>query len=91
MGYETKIPCTRSAQMAKHLTLPVLQCPWSHIAVVFTTDLASSQGKMASLLVMNCPSGPFPPPALPAAFRTAELLFQHMFRYFGILEDIVAD
>lgn len=34
---------------------------------------------------------PIPLVNLPSAFTTAELLFNHVFRYFGIPEDLVSD
>ena len=68
--------------------------PWSHIAVDFVTDLPESQGHTIILTVVDRFSRgvrfvPFT--ALPSAFQTAHALFQHVFRIFGIPEDIVSD
>lgn len=32
-----------------------------------------------------------PLPSLPSAFKTAELMLNHVFRYFSIPEDIISD
>ncbi|KAI4905793.1 hypothetical protein NFI96_024897 [Prochilodus magdalenae] len=74
--------------------LPVPNRPWSHIAVDFVTDLPKSQGMTVILIVIDRFSRgvrfvPFP--QLPTTFQTAECLFNHVFRFFGIPEDIASD
>lgn len=57
-------------------------------------DLPESQGSTVTLVVVDRFSKPLrliPLPALPSAYATADLMFQHVFQYFGILEEIVSD
>ncbi|KAI4885455.1 hypothetical protein NFI96_014403 [Prochilodus magdalenae] len=89
---KSKTPRTLPA--GKLQPLPVPNRPWSHIAVDFVTDLPKSQGMTVILIVIDRFSRgvrfvPFP--QLPSAFQTAECLFNHVFRFFGIPEDIVSD
>lgn len=70
------------------------QHPWTHLTMDFLTDLPESQGQSTILVVCYC----FfhflhllPLPTLPRAFTTAELLFNHILRNFGLPEDIVSD
>lgn len=79
---QSKVPRTLPAGKLK--PLPVLECPWSHISVDFVTDLPRSQGNTTVLVTVDRFSKSvrfIPLPALPTAFTTAELLFQHVFRY----------
>lgn len=72
----------------------MLQCPWSHIALDFITDLPKSLGNMVILVIVDRFSlslGLIPLPTVPTAFETAELVFNQVFRYYGIPEDVVSD
>ncbi len=74
--------------------LPIPHRPWSHLGVGFITDLPSSSGKTCIFVIVDRFSKScrlIPLNNLPTAMETAELLFQHIFRYFGIPEDIVSD
>lgn len=74
--------------------LPVPQRPWSHIAVDFITDLPVSQNNTVILTVVDRFSKAcrlIPLPKLPSAFETAEALCNHVFRMFGLPDDIVSD
>lgn len=85
-------PTNPTIQKTPALATP--QRPWSHFAVDFIRDLPESQGYTTILSVIDKFSKSLrliPLPGLPTAFATAELLFNHMFRYFGIPEDIVSD
>ncbi|KAK3556449.1 hypothetical protein QTP70_008270 [Hemibagrus guttatus] len=58
------------------------------------TDLPASRGYTCVLVIIDrfsksCRLVPLPGP--PTAFDTAECLFNHVFRYFGLPEDIVSD
>ena len=89
---QCKTPKTLPA--GKLMPLPVPDRPWSHLAIDFITELPESQGFTTILTVADRFSrgvrfNPFP--HLPTAFQTAEALFNHVFRFFGIPEDIVSD
>ncbi|KAL0177344.1 hypothetical protein M9458_026238, partial [Cirrhinus mrigala] len=74
--------------------LPVPHCPWSHLGVDFMTDLPSSDGNTCILVIIDRFSKfcrLIPLKGLPTALETAETLFNHVFRYYGIPEDIVSD
>ncbi|XDV26708.1 hypothetical protein PO909_030346 [Leuciscus waleckii] len=74
--------------------LPVPQRPWSHIAVDFVTDLPLSQGFTTILSVVDRFSKAcrfIPLAGLPTALQTAEALLHHVFRLYGLPEDIVSD
>ncbi len=74
--------------------LPIPNRPWSHLGVDFVTDLPASDGNTGILVVVDRFSKScrlIPLKRLPTAMETAELMFNHMFRYFGIPEDIVSD
>uniref|UniRef100_A0A3B3BWV7 Gypsy retrotransposon integrase-like protein 1 n=1 Tax=Oryzias melastigma TaxID=30732 RepID=A0A3B3BWV7_ORYME len=74
--------------------LPVPRRPWSHIAVDFITDLPPSQGNTTILTVIDRFSKScrlLPLPKLPTAMETAEQLLLHVFRHYGLPEDIVSD
>ncbi|XDV53693.1 hypothetical protein PO909_022129 [Leuciscus waleckii] len=74
--------------------LPVPQRPWSHIAVDFVSDLPLSQGFTTILSVVDRFSKAcrfIPLASLPTALQTAEALLHHVFRLYGLPEDIVSD
>ncbi|KAL0146914.1 hypothetical protein M9458_057853, partial [Cirrhinus mrigala] len=74
--------------------LPVPNRPWSHLGVDFMTDLPSSDGNTCILVIIDRFSKfcrLIPLKGLPTALETAEILFNHVFRYYGIPEDIVSD
>uniref|UniRef100_A0A8C7RX13 Gypsy retrotransposon integrase-like protein 1 n=1 Tax=Oncorhynchus mykiss TaxID=8022 RepID=A0A8C7RX13_ONCMY len=74
--------------------LPVPQRPWPHLSVDFVTDLPPSRGNTTILVVVDQFSKSchlFPLPGLPTALQTAEALFTHVFRHYGMPEDIVSD
>ncbi|KAI4902633.1 hypothetical protein NFI96_002208 [Prochilodus magdalenae] len=84
----------RTLPAGKLMPLPIPTRPWSHIAVDFVTDLPVSQGHTVILTVVDRFSRGvrfIPFPQLPTAFQTAETLFDHVFRFFGIPEDILSD
>ncbi|MGL5904955.1 MAG: integrase catalytic domain-containing protein [Cetobacterium sp.] len=88
----SKIP--RHLPAGKLLPLPVPDRPWSHLGVDFITDLPVSEGNTAILVVVDRFSKScrlISLPGLPTAMETAEILFNQVFRYFGIPEDIVSD
>ncbi|KAL0150107.1 hypothetical protein M9458_054534 [Cirrhinus mrigala] len=71
--------------------LPVPNRPWSHLGVDFTTDLPSSDGNTCILVITDhflkfCRLLP-----LKRILETAEILFNHVFCYYGIPENIVSD
>lgn len=88
---QAKVPQTLPAGKFKQLPIPVWQ--WSHLALDFITDLPESQGNTTILVIIDrfSKSLHLIPLAILSAFATAELLFQHVFRYFGIPEEIVID
>ncbi len=78
----------------KLVPLPIPRRPWSHIGVDFITDLPRSDSYTCVLVVVDQFSKAcklIPLPRLPTAMQTAESLFSHVFRNFGIPEDIVSD
>ncbi|KAG1941502.1 retrotransposable element [Pimephales promelas] len=87
-----KVP--RRLPEGKLVPLPVPTRPWSHLGVVFITDLPSSDSHSCALIVVDHFSKACKLillPGLPTAFETAEALFTHIFRHFGIPEDIISD
>uniref|UniRef100_A0A3B3BMY4 Gypsy retrotransposon integrase-like protein 1 n=1 Tax=Oryzias melastigma TaxID=30732 RepID=A0A3B3BMY4_ORYME len=88
----TKTPRRRPAGLLQPLPIP--NRPWSHIAVDFVTDLPQSQGNTVILTVVDRFSKAcrlIPLPKLPSAMETAEHLLHHVFRFYGLPEDIVSD
>lgn len=88
----TKVP--RHLPTGKLLPLPVPHRPWYHIGVDYVTDLPASDGYTCILVAIDrfskaCKLTPLK--KLPTAFDTAELLMEHVFRNFGIPEDILSD
>lgn len=74
--------------------LPILQRPWSHIAIDFVTDLPASDGYTTILTVIDRFSKAcrlIPLPKLPTAMQTAEQLCNWVFCIYGLPEDIVSD
>ncbi|KAK3506748.1 hypothetical protein QTP70_023746 [Hemibagrus guttatus] len=74
--------------------LPVPRRPWSHLSVDFLTDLPDSGGSTAIMVVVDrfskgCKLVPLK--GLPTAMQTADAMFAHVFRNFGLPEDIVSD
>ncbi len=74
--------------------LPTPRRPWSHIVIDFITDLPNSIGNTTILTIVDRFSKAcrlIPLPKLPTSFETAELLCNHVFRFYGLPEDIVSD
>ncbi|KAK3534983.1 hypothetical protein QTP70_001946 [Hemibagrus guttatus] len=70
--------------------LPIPQRPWSHLSVDFLMDLPDSGGYTVVLVVVDRFSKGrklIPLKGLPSAMQTAEALFVHVFRNFGLPED----
>ncbi|KAK3536465.1 hypothetical protein QTP86_013153 [Hemibagrus guttatus] len=68
--------------------------PWSHLSVDFLTDLPDSGGfTMVMVVVDRFSKGCklIPLKGLPTALQSAEAMFHHVFRNFGLPEDIVSD
>ncbi len=84
----------RHLPAGKLLPLPVPNRSWSHLGVDFITDLPVSEGNTCVLVVVDRFSKScrlIPLKNLPTAMETAEQMFNHSFRYFGIPKDIVSD
>ncbi|KAK3548579.1 hypothetical protein QTP70_014500 [Hemibagrus guttatus] len=84
----------RHLPSGKLLPLPVPNHPWSHLGVDFITDLPVSKYYTCIFVVVDRFSKSchlIPLKGLPTAMETAELMFNHIFRYFGIPEDIVSN
>ncbi|KAK3506695.1 hypothetical protein QTP70_015433 [Hemibagrus guttatus] len=84
----------RQLPSGKRLPLPIPNRPWSHLGVDFITDLPISRTHTCIFVVVDrfskaCRLLPLKGP--PTAMEAAELLFNQVFRYFGIPEDIVSD
>uniref|UniRef100_A0A3B1JYM9 Gypsy retrotransposon integrase-like protein 1 n=1 Tax=Astyanax mexicanus TaxID=7994 RepID=A0A3B1JYM9_ASTMX len=89
---QCKTPKTLPA--GKLCPLPVPERPWSHIAVDFVTDLPESEGYTTILTVVDRFSRGvkfIPFPALPTALQTAQAIYTHIFRHYGVPEDILSD
>ncbi len=84
----------RCLPSGKLLPLPIPLCPWSHLGVDFILDLPASDDNTCILVTVDRFSKVcclVPLKGLPTAMETAEVLFNHVFRTFGIPEDIVSD
>ncbi len=84
----------RHLPAGKLFPLPIPNRPWLHLGVDFVTDLPASDGNTSILVVVDIFSKSrrlIPLKRLPTAMETAEHMFNHVFRYFGISEDIVSD
>ncbi|KAK3508687.1 hypothetical protein QTP70_004201 [Hemibagrus guttatus] len=84
----------RQLPSGKLLPLPVPNRPWSHLGVDFITDLPNSRTHTCIFVIVDrfskaCRLLPLKGP--PTAMEAAELLFNQVFRYFGIPENIVSD
>ncbi|KAI2645985.1 Transposon Tf2-9 polyprotein [Labeo rohita] len=78
----------------KLLPLPTPNRPWSHLGVDFITDLPASGGNTCVLVIVDRFSKfcrLIPLKGLTTAWETAQLLFDHVFRPYGLPEDIVSD
>ncbi|KAK1785314.1 hypothetical protein P4O66_018710, partial [Electrophorus voltai] len=87
-----KIPRTPPA--GKLLPLPTPIRPWSHLAIDFITDFPVSESNTVILVIVDRFSKMvrfLPLKGLPTAWETADQLFRHVFRQFGLPEDIVSD
>lgn len=74
--------------------LPIPQRPWSHLSIDFVTDLPLSNGFTAILVIIDRFSKScrlVPLKGLPTTMETAQAMFHHVFRNYGILEDIISD
>ncbi|KAK3537590.1 hypothetical protein QTP70_016616 [Hemibagrus guttatus] len=74
--------------------LPIPRRPWSHLSVDFLTDLPDSGGFTTVMVVVDRFSKGcklIPLKGLPTALQSAEAMFNHVFRNFGLPEDIVSD
>ncbi|KAL0173711.1 hypothetical protein M9458_029679 [Cirrhinus mrigala] len=74
--------------------LPIPQRPWSHLSVDFVTDLPPSNGYTTILVIIDRFSKAcrlIPLKGLPTSMDTAQALFHHVFRCYGLPEDIVSD
>ncbi|XP_044044042.1 uncharacterized protein LOC122872197 [Siniperca chuatsi] len=68
--------------------------PWSHLGVDFITDLPPSDNNTCVLVAVDRFSKScrlIPLRGLPTAMETAKCIFNHVFRYYGLPEDIVSD
>ncbi|KAK3519118.1 hypothetical protein QTP70_017280, partial [Hemibagrus guttatus] len=98
--YVRACPMCVQSRTSRHLPegllepLPTPRRPWSHLSVDFLTDLPDSGGFTTVMVVvdrfsMGCRLIPLN--RLPTAMQTADAMFQHVFRNFGLPEDIVSD
>ncbi|KAL0149148.1 hypothetical protein M9458_055580 [Cirrhinus mrigala] len=78
--------------------LPIPNHPWSHLGVDFMTDLPSSDGNTCipvidrfSKFCRLLPLKGLLTALLTALVQLSETLFNHVFRYYGIPENIVSD
>ncbi len=72
------------------MPLPIPHNLWSHIRIDFVTDLPNSEGNTCVFVAVDrfskaCKLVPL------SGLPTAEILFTHVFRNYGIPEDIVSD
>ncbi len=84
----------RHLPVSKLVPLPISCRPWSHMGIDFVTDLPELEGHTCILVAVDRFSKAFkfiPLRGLPTALETTEKLFTHVFRSFGIPEDIVSD
>ncbi|KAK3566144.1 hypothetical protein QTP86_028465, partial [Hemibagrus guttatus] len=99
-GYVQACPMCAQARTSHQLPEGLLESlliprrPWSHLLVDFLTDLPDSEGFTAVMVVVDQFSKGcklIPLKGLPTAMQTAEMVFHHVFRNFGLPEDIVSD
>ncbi len=84
----------RHLPVGKLVPLPIPHQPWSHMGIDFVMDLPGSAGFTCILIAVDRFSKAckfIPLRGLPTALETAVMLFTHVFRNFGIPEDIVSD
>uniref|UniRef100_A0A3B1KES6 Gypsy retrotransposon integrase-like protein 1 n=1 Tax=Astyanax mexicanus TaxID=7994 RepID=A0A3B1KES6_ASTMX len=89
---QCKVP--RLLPAGKLQPLPIPQRPWTHLSVDFVTDLPASDGNTTILVVVDRFSKGcclILSQAYLLLTRTAEALFQNVFRRYGLPEDIVSD
>lgn len=68
--------------------------PWSHLNIDFITDVPQLEGNTTILVVVDrfsCSIKLVALPALPTAMEVAKIIFHHIFRYYGIPDDIVSN
>lgn len=68
--------------------------PWLHLSLDFLTDLTELEGNTVILVTMDGFLRFLKLillPALPTALKTAEIIFNHLFRYYGLPEDTVSE
>lgn len=78
------------------MPLPTPHCLWSHLALDFITHLPESNGNTIILVVLHRFSLSLHliqacQPDLPSAFNLKEVMFNHVFYYFGLPEYVVSD
>lgn len=96
---KTCATCTQShtrRQLTEGLLerLPIPRRSWSHLSTYFLTDLPDSHGFTAVTVIIDRFSKAcklIPLKGLPTAMETANTLFHHVFRNYGLPEDIVSD
>ncbi|KAI5615887.1 hypothetical protein C0J50_8736 [Silurus asotus] len=97
--YVQACPSCTTANVPRHLPvgklmpLPVPQHPWSHLGIDFVRDLPQSEGNTCVLVVVDRFSKAcrfVPLRSLPTALETAEALFHHVLRNYGLPEEIVS-
>ncbi len=84
----------RHLPSGKLIPLPIPNRPWSHLGVDFITDLPSSNSKSRVLVVIDRFSKScrlLTLKGLAPARETDEIMFNNIFRHYGISEDIVSD
>lgn len=84
----------RHLPAGKLLPLALPHRPWSHLGIDYATDLPPSKGYTSILVVVDRFSKAcklIPMKGIPTASETAEAFFTHVFRNFGLPEDIVSD
>ena len=89
---QSKDICQRPQGLLLPLQTP--SRPWSHRSMDFVTGLPVSEGNSAILVIVDRFSKAcrlIPLPKLPSALDTAKLVFLHVFRVFGLPQDIVSD
>ena len=91
--------CVRSKDLRQRpqgllLPLPTPSGPWSHLFMDFVTGLPVSEGNSVILVIVDRFSKAcrlISLPKLPSALETAKHVFLHVFRVFGLPQDIVSD
>ncbi|KAK3569967.1 hypothetical protein QTP86_007794 [Hemibagrus guttatus] len=84
----------RHLPSGKLLPLSTLNRPWSHLGVDFIANLPVFGGCTCVLMIVDWFSKScrlVPLPGQPTAMDMAERVFNHVFRYYGLPEDIVSD